>query len=121
MFIQTINILHTMLFLIRTQLIMLYNILFQVVFGKSDVQNMFKHVSDLMKIKYSGEVDKINSNANIYLFNHVSWTDFFMDNNIIGGSGCYFSRIAVFFAVPFTSIYGLLNNIIFFSTKVIKL
>lgn len=123
MFIQTINILHTMLFLIRTQLIMLYNILFQVVFGKSDVQNMFKHVSDLMKIKYSGEVDKINSNANIYLFNHVSWTDFFMDNNIIGGSGCYFSRIAVFFAVPFTSIYGLLNNIIFFfnrSNKVVK-
>jgi 1-acyl-sn-glycerol-3-phosphate acyltransferase len=96
---------------------MLYNILFEFIFGKSDLPNMFKHISDITNIKYSGEVDNINSNADVYLFNHVSWTDFFMDNYIIHGNGCYFSRVSVFFAVPFTSIYGLLNNMIFFFNR----
>jgi hypothetical protein len=74
---------------------------------------MLKQISELKTVKYSGEIDKINSNADIYLFNHVSWTDFFMDNYIINGSGCYFSRIAVVFVVPFTCIYALLNNMIY--------
>ena len=103
-----------MLFLLKTQCIMLYNILLEFIFGKTDTQNMFKHISDSTHVKYSGEVDKINPNVDVYLFNHVSFIDFFMDNYIIGGNGCYISRVAVFFAVPFTSIYGLLTNMIYF-------
>ena len=112
-----INTIKTLLFLIKIQSIMFYNILFEIIFGKTDAQNVFKNISHLFKIKYSGEFDKINSNADIYLFNHVSWTDFFMDNYIINGNGCYISRIAVFFIVPFTCIYGLLNNIIYFINR----
>ena len=117
---QTINAVNTIIFVVKTQYIALYNILFEVIFGKSDVKNMFKRVSDSLKIKYSGEVDNINPNADIYLFNHVSWTDFFMDNNIIGGSGCYFSRVVIFFVLPFTSIYGLLNSLIYFFNRASK-
>ena len=93
---------------------MLYNILFEFIFGKTDTQNMFKHISDFKKIKYTGEVDKIDSSVSIYLFNHVSFVDFFMDNYIIGGNGCYISRILVFFVVPLTCIYGMFNNCIYF-------
>lgn len=107
-------IVYTMLFLLKTQCIMLYNILFEFIFGKTDTQNMFKHLSDLNKIKYSGEVDKIDSNASIYLFNHVSFVDFSTDNCIIGGNASYISRIAVVFAVPFSCIYGIFNNLIYF-------
>jgi hypothetical protein len=93
---------------------MLYNILFEFIFGKTDIQNMFKHMSDLTNVKYTGEVDKINPNVHVYLFNHVSFIDFFMDNYIIGGNGCYISRVAVFFAVPLSCIYGFFNNCIYF-------
>lgn len=107
---NTINIICLHL---KIQCIMLYNILFQFIFGKVDNVNILKQISELTTVNYSGEIDKINSNADIYLFNHVSWTDFFMDNYIINGSGCYFSRIAVVFVVPFTCIYGLLNNMVY--------
>ena len=103
-----------MLFLLKTQCIMLYNILFEFIFGKTDTQNIFKHISDSTHVKYSGEVDKINPNVDVYLFNHVSFVDYFMDNYIIGGNGCYISRVAAFFAVPFTCIYGMFNNCIYF-------
>ena len=105
---------NAMLFLLKIQCTMLYNILFEFIFGKTDTQNMFKHISDSTHVKYSGEVDKINPNVDVYLFNHVSFVDFFMDNYIIGGNGCYISRVAAFFAVPFTCIYGMFNNCIYF-------
>jgi 1-acyl-sn-glycerol-3-phosphate acyltransferase len=105
---------NAMLFLLKTQCTMLYNILFEFIFGKTDTQDMFKHISDLKKIKYTGEVDKIDSSVSIYFFNHVSWSDFFIDNYITSGNGCYISRILVFFAVPFTCIYGIINNCIYF-------
>ena len=107
------NIINLLCLHLKIQAVILYNILFQIIFGKTDTINGLKHVSEINKAKYSGEIDTINSNADIYLFNHVSWTDFFMDNYVIDGSGCYFSRIAAFFAVPFTCIYGLLNNMVF--------
>ena len=56
-----------MLFLLKTQCIMLYNILFQFIFGKTEIQNMFKHISDSANVKYSGEVDKINPNVLLLL------------------------------------------------------
>ena len=107
-------IVDAMLFFLKTQCIMLYNSLFEFIFGKTDIQNMFKHISDSANVKYSGEVDKINPNVDVYLFNHVSFVDFFMDNYIIGGNGCYISRVAAFFAVPFTCIYGVFNHCIYF-------
>lgn len=103
-----------LLFLLKIQCTMLYNILFEFIFGKTDIQNMFKHMSDLTNVKYTGEVDKINPNVHVYLFNHVSFADFFIDNYIISGNGCYISRIVVFFAVPLSCIYGFLNNCIYF-------
>lgn len=103
-----------MIFLLKIQCTILYNILFEFIFGITDTQNMFKHISDFKKIKYTGEVDKIDSSVSIYLFNHVSFVDFFMDNYIIGGNGCYISRILVFFAIPLTCIYGMFNNCIYF-------
>ena len=111
------NIINILCLHLKIQCIMLYNILFQIIFGKTDTINTLKHVSEINITKYSGEIDTIDSKADIYLFNHVSWTDFFMDAYIIHGSGCYFSRVSVFFAVPFTSIYGLLNNMIFFFNR----
>ena len=107
-------ILNTILLLLKVQFIMLYNILFEFIFGKTDTQNTFKHISDLTKVKYSGEVNRIDPNVDVYLFNHVSFVDFFMDYYIIGGNGCYLSRILVFFAGPFACIYGMFNNSIYF-------
>jgi hypothetical protein len=110
-------IVNAMLFLLKNQYIMIYNILFQFIFGKTDIQNGFKHTSDSLKVTYSGEVDKINPNVDVYLFNHVSFIDFFMDNYIIGGNGCYISRVTAFFAGPFSSIYGLLTNFVYFINR----
>ena len=103
-----------MLFIFQAQMIMFYNTLFQIFFGKTDVQNMFKKLSDIRETKYSGELHKINPDADVYLFNHVSSADCYIDNYIIGGTGCYISRFLVFFLLPFTSIYGMFNNIIYF-------
>ena len=63
---------NAMLFLLKTQCTILYNILLEFIFGKTDTQNVFKHISDLKKIKYTGEVDKIDSSVSIYLFNHFT-------------------------------------------------
>ena len=48
------------LFIFQSQVIMFYNTLFQIFFGKTDVQNMFKKLSDMRETKYSGELHKIN-------------------------------------------------------------
>ena len=102
------------LFIFQSQVIMFYNTLFQIFFGKTDVQNMFKKLSDMRETKYSGELHKINPDADVYLFNHVSSADCYIDNYIIGGTGCYISRLLVFFLLPFTCVYGMFNNIIYF-------
>ena len=112
-----LNIIKTILLVFKVQCVLFYDTLFEILFGKTDTQNMFKHISDLTKVKYAGELDKISSHVDIYLFNHVSFSDFIMDNYIVGGNGCYISRILLFFILPFSSIYGLLTNMIYFINR----
>ena len=69
-------ILNTILLLLKTQFIMLYNILFEFIFGKTDTQNTLKHISDLIKVKYSGEKPKnsdIKKLVKSSLFDDVLW------------------------------------------------
>lgn len=103
--------------LIHIQLIMFYNIVFQMIFGKTDTYSIFSKIQKYFNVKFSGEYDKVDKNVHVYLCNHVSWADFFIDNCCTGSNNCYISRMMVFFAVPFTSIYGILNNIIYFFYK----
>ena len=58
--------LRSVLFIFQTQVIMFYNTLFQIFFGKTDVQNMLKKLSDIRETKYSrGGLNKITSDVDV--------------------------------------------------------
>ena len=73
------------------------------------------NISKLFNVKFTGDNYKnIDKTTKAVLINHVSFADFFIDNCVLQGHGCYLSRWIIFIIMPFSSILSLLANQIYF-------
>jgi 1-acyl-sn-glycerol-3-phosphate acyltransferase len=97
------------------QLVMLYNIVIQSLLGVYSRLNTIESILNFFDVELSIKTDDIiYSNTKVILSNHKTFADFFIDGYIIGSNVCYLSRIMVVFAVPMTSLYAIITNIIYF-------
>jgi hypothetical protein len=79
--------------------------------------SVLQYINNYFEVKYNTFENKINKETNVFLFNHLSFADYFIDNYILEGRGCYLSRYLVFFAIPMTSIYALITRQIYFFNR----
>lgn len=94
--------------------------IFKIIKYKINKKNYNKHPlgltkvlnTQLIKIKNSFPVRKEKC---IYLFNHRSWADFWIDYDIVGGA-CFISRKLLKYVLGFAGILGsTLNDVLFFN------
>ena len=94
--------------------------IFKIIKYKINKKNYNKHPlgltkvlnTQLIKIKDSHPIRKEKC---IYLFNHRSWADFWIDYDIVGGA-CYISRKLLKYVLGFVGILGsTVNDLLFFN------
>lgn len=78
--------------------------------GESDVAAGVKNIVDRTKTTFTAKRkrNKIESNC-VYLLNHRSWADFFIDQSALGGAA-YLSRKMVIVGTPMSALWAYLNN-----------
>jgi 1-acyl-sn-glycerol-3-phosphate acyltransferase len=108
-------------FYFETQMYSLYYFFYDLFTGSNSLKKLLKVFSlDLLCTKPRKHVDSENLHQNkhfVYLCNHVSYTDFFLDGYLTNGS-CYIARMMVMFAIPFSCLFSYFHNgIIFIATK----
>jgi 1-acyl-sn-glycerol-3-phosphate acyltransferase len=96
----------------KVQLMCLIYLIYDLVTGNKSMHKLVKKISlEYLKIKsYKHQESKdCCRDKCIYLFNHVSWCDFFYDTYLTYAP-CFISWNMVIFAVPMSIIYGIYAN-----------
>ena len=97
-----------------------FNGIYSSIYYKITKKNFIKHPLNLTKILRTN-LNKINYNQIkkdkcIYLFNHRSWADFWLDYDIVGGNAAYISRNIIKMVLGTQSFMANASkNIIFFN------
>lgn len=94
-----------------------FHTLIAIVSGTANAYALTKSICDAMgiKFKHTPNSQALHKNA-MYLCNHRSWGDFFMDQTICNG-GAYLSRLLVILGCPMSSLYAYLTHATWFFNR----
>lgn len=112
-----LNMLYSIYIIIQFQLYALFLLCKGIFIGLNQF-DLYNYINDTFQIKYEGDkCDKVNEDTNVILVNHISWTDFFMDNHILQSKGTYLARYLVFLVTPLSSIYSIIFKQVYYFNR----